>query len=138
MYICTYVFENVNILSTCFFTILLHYNIITELLQHNTTSGPFRKLGRLFGSCLRQNAHSPTIRLVLDQLGGYLPIGALGPSSISQLISKIYLLGPTPLVDIYYDLSYGKRPHVLLIISGPSTSSPILEVSTEYLKKANL
>lgn len=70
--------------------------------------------------------------MVLDQLGGYLPIGALGPSSISQLVSKIYKLGPTPLVDIYYDLSYGKRPSVLLIISGPSTTSPILEVIYFY------
>lgn len=101
------------------------------LLQHNTTSGPFRKLGRLFGSCLRQKTNSSTIQLVLDQLGGYLPIGALGPSSISQLIAKIYKLGPTPLVDIYYDLSYGKRPHALLIISGPSTAVPILEVSSK-------
>ncbi|XP_046803763.1 uncharacterized protein LOC124419195 [Lucilia cuprina] len=105
-----------------------------QLLQHNTTSGPFRKLGRLFGSCLRQNTNSSTIRLVLDQLGGYLPIGALGPSSISQLISKIYELGPTPLIDIYYDLSYGKRPHVLLIISGPSTTSPILEVFRQNIR----
>ncbi|KAM7359547.1 neprilysin-like 16 isoform 1-T7 [Cochliomyia hominivorax] len=104
-----------------------------QLLQHNTTYGPFRKLGRLFGSCLRQSTNSSTIHLVLEQLGGYLPIGALGPSSISQLISKIYEMGPTPLVDIYYDLSYGKRPHVLLIISGPSATSPILESKIRWM-----
>uniref|UniRef100_A0A1A9VM03 Peptidase M13 N-terminal domain-containing protein n=1 Tax=Glossina austeni TaxID=7395 RepID=A0A1A9VM03_GLOAU len=104
-----------------------------QLLQHNTTSGPFRKLGRLFGSCLRQTTNSSTIHLVLEQLGGYLPIGALGPSSIAPLLSKIYELGPTPLVDIYYDLSYGKNPHVLLIISGPSATAPILESKIRWM-----
>lgn len=98
-----------------------------QLLQHNTTSGPFRKLGRLYGSCLRQTANSSTIQLVLEHLGGYLPIGALGPSTIAPLISKIYELGPTPLIDIYFDLSYGRKPHVLLIIGDPGTSAPILE-----------
>lgn len=65
---------------------------------------------------------------MLEQLGGYLPIGVLGPSSITNLVTKIYELGPSPLVDIYYDLSYGRRPQVLLIISGPSSTAPILEV----------
>uniref|UniRef100_W8BH66 Endothelin-converting enzyme 2 n=1 Tax=Ceratitis capitata TaxID=7213 RepID=W8BH66_CERCA len=100
---------------------------IQYLLQHNTTSGPFRKLGRLFSSCLRQTTNSSTIKYVLEQLGGYLPVGAVGPISISSLIKKIYNLGPTPLVDIYYDLSYGRRPQVILIISEPGISSPILE-----------
>ncbi|XP_054746895.1 endothelin-converting enzyme homolog isoform X2 [Anastrepha obliqua] len=104
-----------------------------HLLQHNTTTGPFRKLGRLFSSCLRQTTNSSTIKLVLEQLGGYLPIGAVGPTSISSLISKIYTLGPTPLVDIYYDLSYGRRPQVLLIIGGPVLSAPILENNIRWL-----
>ncbi|XP_055847848.1 endothelin-converting enzyme 2 isoform X2 [Episyrphus balteatus] len=104
-----------------------------QLLQHNTTSGPFRKLGRLYGSCLRQTTNSSTIQLVLEHLGGYLPIGALGPSTIAPLISKIYELGPTPLIDIYYDLSYGRRPHVLLIIGDPGTSAPILENKIRWM-----
>ncbi|CAD7084187.1 unnamed protein product [Hermetia illucens] len=103
------------------------------LLQHNTTSGPFRKLGRLYGSCLRQTANSSTIHLVLDKLGGYLPIGALGPSSLAPLISKIYEMGPTPLIDVHYDLSYGRRPQVLLIIGGPSTSAQILESKVRWM-----
>lgn len=102
--------------------------LLLELLQHNITSGPFRKLGRLFSSCLRQTTNSTSIRMLFEELGGYLPIGALGPSSIAPLITQIYQLGPTPLVDIYYDLSYGKRPQVLLIISGPGAAAPILEV----------
>ncbi|XP_054082062.1 neprilysin-3 isoform X1 [Zeugodacus cucurbitae] len=102
------------------------------LLQHNTTKGPFRKLGRLFSSCLRQTTNSSTIKFVLEQLGGYLPIGTVGPTSISSLIKKIFKLGPTPLIDVYYDLSYGRRPQVLLIISGPGTSPPILENNIRY------
>jgi len=70
---------------------------------------------------------------IFDSLGGYLPVGSVGPSSIAPLIAKIYDLGPSPLVDLYYDLSYGRRPHILLIISGPSTSSTILEVGRSKL-----
>ncbi|XP_073812271.1 neprilysin-like 16 isoform X2 [Musca autumnalis] len=98
-----------------------------NLLQHNTTSGAFRKLGRLYGSCLRQTTYSPSVKLLLNQLGGYLPIGAVGPSNISELISKINELGPSPIVDVYFDLSYGKRPHTIIIVSAPRASSPILE-----------
>ncbi|XP_067616169.1 neprilysin-1 isoform X2 [Eurosta solidaginis] len=98
-----------------------------RLLQHNTTSGPFRKLGRLFTSCLRQKTSSQTIKIVLEQLGGYLPMGALGPTSISSLISRINELGFNPLVDIYFDLSYGRRPQTLLIVGGPGASTPILQ-----------
>lgn len=100
-------------------------NFIVELLTHNTTSGTFRKLGRLYGSCLRQTMNSSTIRLTLDELGGYLPIGAVGPSSVAPLVSKINKLGPTPLVGIYYDLSYGKQ--IMLIIDGPMEFAPVLE-----------
>lgn len=106
---------------------LLHCSI--ELLQHNITTGPFRKLGRLFSSCLHQTTNSTSVRMIFEQLGGYLPIGSLGPSSIAPLITQIYEMGPTPLIDIYYDLSYGKRPQVLLIISGPGAAAPILEVN---------
>lgn len=110
----------------------LHFNFIlfsTELLIHNTSTGVFRKLGRLYGSCLRQRTNSSTIRLFLDELGGYLPIGALGPSSISSLVSHINNLGPVPLVELYYDLSYGKNPQIMLVIDGPISSPYVLEVS---------
>lgn len=93
----------------------------------------FRKLGRLYGSCLRQRTNSSTIRLFLDELGGYLPIGALGPSSISSLVSQINNLGPVPLVDLYYDLSYGKKPQIMLVIDGPSSSPYVLEVYISQL-----
>ncbi|XP_039443562.1 uncharacterized protein LOC120423723 [Culex pipiens pallens] len=97
-----------------------------QLLSLNTTSGVFRKLGRLYGSCLRQTLNDSSIRMRLDKLGGYLQIGSVGPQSISPLISKIKNIGPMPIIGIYYDLSYGRKPQTLLIIDGPTTSSHIL------------
>ncbi|KAM8703690.1 hypothetical protein ACLKA7_008335 [Drosophila subpalustris] len=103
------------------------------LLQNSSMDGPFQKLHSLFESCLKLNTNSSAIQRVFDGLGGYLTVGTIGPSSIAQLVAKIYDLGPSPLVDIYYDLSYGRRPHVLLIISGPSTSSIILENKIRWM-----
>uniref|UniRef100_A0A182JUX3 Peptidase M13 N-terminal domain-containing protein n=1 Tax=Anopheles christyi TaxID=43041 RepID=A0A182JUX3_9DIPT len=98
-----------------------------QLLSLNTTSGIFRKLGRLYGSCLRQELNDTSIRRRLDQLGGYLHIGSVGPQSISPLVAKIQAIGPLPLIGIYYDLSYGRKPQMLLIIDGPNTPPNILE-----------
>uniref|UniRef100_A0A182FR35 Peptidase M13 N-terminal domain-containing protein n=1 Tax=Anopheles albimanus TaxID=7167 RepID=A0A182FR35_ANOAL len=100
---------------------------LQQLLSLNTTSGIFRKLGRLYGSCLRQELNDSSIRRRLDQLGGYLHIGSVGPQSISPLVAKIRAIGPLPLIGIYYDLSYGRNPQTLLIIDGPSTPPNILE-----------
>nr|XP_029716259.1 endothelin-converting enzyme homolog [Aedes albopictus] len=97
-----------------------------QLLSLNTTTGIFRKLGRLYGSCLRQTLNDSTIKLRLDKLGGYLQIGSVGPQSISPLIAKIQSIGPMPIIGIYYDLSYGRKPQTLLIIDGPTTSAQIL------------
>jgi hypothetical protein len=104
-----------------------------ELLTLNTTSGPFRKLGRLYESCLRQTVNSSTIRLLIERLGGYLPMSAVGPSSIAPLITKMNEVGPLPLIDIYYDLSYGRKPRILLIIDGPIDTSRLLENPVRWL-----
>ncbi|EAT41265.1 AAEL007081-PA [Aedes aegypti] len=113
-----------------------------QLLSLNTTSGIFRKLGRLYGSCLRQTLNDSTIKMRLDKLGGYLQIGSVGPQSISPLIAKIQSIGPMPIIGIYYDLSYGRKPQTLLIIDGPTTSAQILaaeemfENMKQHLKRA--
>jgi hypothetical protein len=70
---------------------------------------------------------------MLDKLGGYLQIGSLGPSSISPLMTKINDIGPTPIVGIYYDLSYGRNPQTLLIIDGPNASPYIFENAIRWL-----
>jgi hypothetical protein len=97
----------------------------------NTTNGSFRKLGRLYESCLRQQLNSSTIRLAIERLGGWMPINALGPSTVMTLLTKMKEMGSTlSLIDIYYDLSYGRKPQVLLIIDIPADAHNILQVSS--------
>ncbi|XP_017079843.1 neprilysin-2 [Drosophila eugracilis] len=103
------------------------------LFQNKIMNGSYSILHNLFESCLQQTTNSTIMHKIFDSLGGYLPVGSVGPSSIAPLIAKIYDLGPSPLVDLYYDLSYGRRPHILLIISGPSTSSTILERKIRWM-----
>lgn len=106
---------------------------IKELLTRNTTTGLYRKLGRLYSSCLRQTINASSIRTNLDYLGGYLPIGSLGPSSISPLMLKIFKIGPTPLISLYYDLSYGKQPHTMLVVDASTESSPVLQMTQRWM-----
>ncbi|KAH8382796.1 hypothetical protein KR009_005305 [Drosophila setifemur] len=103
------------------------------LFQNKIMNGSFNILHNLYDSCLQQTTNTTIMHRIFDSLGGYIPVGSVGPSSIAHLIAKIYELGPSPLVDLYYDLSYGRRPHVLLIISGPSTSSTILERKIRWM-----
>lgn len=103
--------------------------IITELLTETASKGFYRKLGRLYDSCMQQRLQSATVKRLLENLGGYLPDNTVGPSSLSPLISKISAYGPNPLIGIYYDLSYGRKPKVMLIIDEPTISAPVLEVS---------
>lgn len=104
-----------------------------ELLTRNTTSGLYRKLGRLYSSCLRQTINASSIRSNWEYLGGYLPIGSMGPSSISPLMSKIIKVGPTPLISLYYDLSYGKQPHTMLVVDASTESSPVLQMTQRWM-----
>lgn len=50
-----------------------------------------------------------------------------GPSTIGGLILKLSDFGPIPLVSIYYDLSYGRKPQPMLIIDSSLESSPVLQ-----------
>lgn len=83
---------------------------------------------------MRQTLNSTTIRLAIEKLGGYLPISALGPSTVSPLLVKFSEMGaPIPLLDVYYDLSWGKKPQALLIIDVPMYTSSLLEVNSRNL-----
>ena len=83
---------------------------------------------------MRQTLNSTSIRLAIEKLGGYLPISALGPSTVSPLLVKFSEMGaPIPLLDVYYDLSWGKKPQALLIIDVPMHTSSLLEVSSKKL-----
>lgn len=69
----------------------------TELLSQNTTTGMFRKLGRFYESCLRQELNSSSIRMTIEDLGGYIPISHMGPSSATALLRKMMEMG-APLI----------------------------------------
>lgn len=102
-----------------------------QLLTETATDGPFRKLSRLYESCLRQTVQLPSVKLLMEELGGYLAEGTIGPESLTQIISKIAQRGPNPLIGTYFDLSYGRNPKIMLIIDQPTNSAPVLEVSKE-------
>ncbi|XP_055297188.1 uncharacterized protein LOC129565894 isoform X2 [Sitodiplosis mosellana] len=101
--------------------------LMQQLLQHNTSTGPFQKLGRLYESCLRQSINSSFVRLKMQQFGLYMPPTVTGPLTIGGLILKLSDFGPIPLVSIYYDLSYGRKPQPMLIIDSSLESSPMLQ-----------
>lgn len=98
------------------------------LLSQNTTSGMYRKLGRLYGSCLRQNVNATSIRLMLDELGGYMPIGAIGPHTLSTIMSRISSYGYNALFDMHFDLTYGRKPHIILVIDVSYANPNVLQV----------
>lgn len=62
-----------------------------------------------------------------------MPIGSVGPSSMSTLMLKISQIGPTPLISLYYDLSYGKQPHTMLVVDASSESSPVLQMTQRWM-----
>lgn len=89
--------------------------------------GPFQKLGRLYESCLRQSINSSFVKLKMQEIGTYMPMTVTGPATIGGLILKLSEFGPTPLVSIYYDLSYGRKPQPMLIIDSSFESAPLLQ-----------
>jgi hypothetical protein len=68
---------------------------------------------------------------VVEHLGGYFPINALGPSNAAMSFSKMLLKysAPMSLIDVYFDLSYGKKPQIIMIIDVPSDITKVLQVS---------
>lgn len=104
-----------------------------ELLQHNTSTGPFQKLGRLYESCMRQSINSSYVRSKMQQIGPYMPMTVTGPATIGGLILKLSDFGPSPLVSIYYDLSYGRKPQPMIIIDTSLESSPVLQNPMRWL-----
>lgn len=101
--------------------------VFVELLRHNTTTGTFQKLGRLYESCLRQTLNTSLLRMQIQMIGSYMPISVTGPATIGGLLNKINEYGPTPIVSIYYDLSYGRKPQSMLIIDSSFESAPVLQ-----------
>lgn len=69
----------------------------------------------------------------MSRIGSYMPMTVTGPATISGLLLKINEFGPTPLVSIYYDLSYGRKPQSMLIIDSSLESSPVLQNEVRWL-----
>lgn len=105
----------------------------TDLLTHNTTSGPFQKLGRLYESCLRQTINATIVHTQFHELGGYLAVHEVAPVSISPLLVQINKLGPMPLISLYFDLSYGKKPQSMLVVDSSLESSAVLQNTLRWM-----
>lgn len=56
-----------------------------------------------------------------------------GPRTIGGLILNLNDLGPTPLISIYYDMSYGPQSQPLLIIDSSMESAPALQNPIRWL-----
>lgn len=69
----------------------------------------------------------------MARIGSYMPMTVTGPATISGLLLKTTQYGPTPLVSIYYDLSYGRKPQSMLIIDSSLESSPVLQNEVRWL-----
>lgn len=89
-------------------------------------------MGRLYESCLRQSINASFVRSKMQEIGSYMPMTVTGPVTIGGLILKLSEIGPTPLVSIYYDLSFGRKPQPMLIIDSSLESSPVLQNSIRW------
>lgn len=67
---------------------------------------------------------------MIEQLGGFLPPNLIS-YSVTPLMTKIVKSfgAPLPFFDLYYDLSYGRRPQILMIIDIPMDVRKTLQVS---------
>lgn len=63
----------------------------------------------------------------MQEIGTYMPMTVTGPATIGGLVLKLSEFGPTPIVSIYYDLSYGRKPQPMLIIDTSFESAPLLQ-----------
>lgn len=65
---------------------------------------------------------------MVEELGGFLPPHSI-PYSVTPLMTKIMKKfgAPLPLFDVYHDLSYGRRPQILMIIDIPMDVNKILQ-----------
>lgn len=49
-------------------------------------------------------------------------------------MSAIHRIGPTPLISIYYDLSYGKQPQIMLVVDGANPAAPALQMAQRWTR----
>lgn len=56
-----------------------------------------------------------------------------GPQTIGGLILKLNDFGPTPLISIYYDMSYGRKSQPMIIIDSSMELAPALQNPIRWL-----
>lgn len=99
-----------------------------HLITQNTTAGIYRKLGRLYGSCLRQNFSARAVRNVLNDIGGFLIAGSLLPATVSDLFIRFNKFGFTPVMSYNYEISTGRKPRIELVLEMAYLNARVLEV----------
>lgn len=103
--------------------------IMETLITQNTTTGIYRKLGRLYGSCLRQNISARVVINVLNDIGGFVVAGSLLPSTLSDLLSRLNRFGFMPVVSYNYEISTGRRPKIEFVLEMAYLNAHVLEVN---------
>lgn len=104
-------------------------SLMETLITQNTTSGIYRKLGRLYGSCLRQNISARAVLNVLNDIGGLVMTGALLPASLTDLFLQFNRFGFMPVISYNYEISTGRRPRIELVLEMAYLNAHVLEVS---------
>lgn len=59
---------------------------------------------------------------ILDELGGYLPPSTVGPSDLTPLLTRLYEVNGTPLLDIYLDYDQNDRLSSSIYIDVPEST----------------
>lgn len=58
------------------------------------------QLCKILAVRIKVNSFFCTVYTLLEELGGYLPPGALGPSDLTPLLGRLLRLNGAPLVDV--------------------------------------
>lgn len=104
-------------------------SLMEHLITQNTTVGIYRKLGRLYGSCLRQNVSSRSVMNVLNDIGGLLMAGALQPATLTDLFARFNRFGMMPVIAFNFEISTGRKPRIELVLEMAYLNAHVLEVS---------
>lgn len=65
---------------------------------------------------------------VLDQLGGYLPPGSIGPSDLTSLFLNILKVSGAPLFDVYVTQDLLRKPYAAIFIDLPKDIKFIADI----------
>lgn len=72
----------------------------------------------------------------LHKLGGYLPPSSLGPTDLTPLLTRLFEVNGSPLVDVYMDYDEVKRNRMAIYIDLPQIK-PVLSIlfQNQYIER---